>query len=69
MARRGDELAERLLDFAARVGKVVNGLPEIRLGRHIAGQLVRSGRRPHRITPKPALPRARETSFTSSASA
>ena len=29
--------------FAARVGKVVDALPETRLGRHIAGQLVRSG--------------------------
>ena len=38
-----DQLSERLLDFAARVGKVVDALPETRLGRHIAGQLVRSG--------------------------
>ena len=35
-----DELSERLLNFAARVGKVVDALPETRLGRHIAGQLV-----------------------------
>ncbi len=41
-----DELAERLLDFAVRVGKVVNALPATRLGRHIAGQLVRSGTSP-----------------------
>ena len=44
--RTGDDLAERLLDFAARVGKVVDVLPESRLGRHIAGQLVRSGTSP-----------------------
>ncbi len=44
--RTGDDLAERLLDFAARVGKVVDALPESRLGRHIAGQLVRSGTSP-----------------------
>jgi four helix bundle protein len=37
-----DELSERLLDFAARVGKVVDAIPETRMGRHIAGQLVRS---------------------------
>lgn len=36
-----DELSERLWQFAARVGKVVDGLPETRLGRHVAGQLVR----------------------------
>ena len=38
-----DELADRMLDFAARVGKVVDALPDTRLGRHIAGQLVRCG--------------------------
>lgn len=37
------ELAERLLDFAVRAGKVVDALPDTRLGRHIAGQLVRCG--------------------------
>jgi four helix bundle protein len=41
-----DQLSERLLDFAARVGKVVDALPETRLGRHIAGQLVKSGTSP-----------------------
>ena len=41
-----DELAERLLDFAARIGRVVDALPETRLGRHIAGQLVRCGTAP-----------------------
>jgi four helix bundle protein len=40
------ELADRLLDFAVRVGKVVDALPETRLGRHIAGQLVRCGTSP-----------------------
>ncbi len=41
-----DDLAERILDFAARAGKVVDALPDTRLGRHIAGQLVRSGASP-----------------------
>ena len=41
-----EELAERLLDLAVRVGKVVNALPATRLGRHIAAQLVRSGTSP-----------------------
>ena len=41
--RRGDDLARRLIGFAARIGKVVDALPETRLGRHIAGQLVRCG--------------------------
>jgi len=37
------DLSERLLNFAVRVGKVVNALPRTRLGRHIASQLIRSG--------------------------
>ena len=41
-----DELVERLINFAARVGKVVDALPDTRMGRHIAGQLVRSGTSP-----------------------
>jgi four helix bundle protein len=41
-----DLLEERLLVFAARVGKVVDALPDSRLGRHVAGQLVRCGTSP-----------------------
>ena len=41
-----EALAERLLDFAVRVGKVVDALPNTRLGRHVAGQLVRCGTSP-----------------------
>lgn len=41
-----DELLERLLDLAVAVGKVVDALPDTRLGRHIAGQLVRCGTSP-----------------------
>jgi four helix bundle protein len=37
------ELSDRLWRFAARVGKVVDALPDTRLGRHVAGQLVRCG--------------------------
>ena len=39
-----EELSERLLDFAARTAK--EALPDTRLGRHIAGQLVRCGTSP-----------------------
>lgn len=38
-----DVLEERLLEFAARCGKVVDALPGSRMGRHVAGQLVRCG--------------------------
>jgi four helix bundle protein len=40
---RPDDLSERLLEFAVRIGKVVDALPDTRLGRHIAGQLIRCG--------------------------
>ena len=43
---RGADIEERLLEFAVRVGKAVDALPDTRLGRHIAGQLVRSGTSP-----------------------
>ncbi len=38
-----EEFSERLWEFSARVGKLVDALPETRLGRHVAGQLVRCG--------------------------
>ena len=44
--RKGADIEERLLEFAVRVGKAVDALPDSRLGRHIAGQLVRSGTSP-----------------------
>jgi four helix bundle protein len=37
------ELSDRLWAFAARVGRIVDALPDTRLGRHVAGQLVRCG--------------------------
>ena len=43
---REQDIEERLLEFAVRVGKAVDALPDTRLGRHIAGQLVRSGTSP-----------------------
>lgn len=41
-----DELSERIWDFAARVGTVVDALPDTRMRRHVAGQLVRCGTSP-----------------------
>jgi four helix bundle protein len=41
-----DQLTDRLIDFGVRAGRVVDALPDTRLGRHIAGQLVRSGTSP-----------------------
>ncbi len=41
-----EDIGERLLNLAVRVGTVVDALPDTRLARHIAGQLVRSGTAP-----------------------
>jgi len=35
-----------LLYFAVRIGKVIDALPETRMGRDVAGQLVRCGTSP-----------------------
>lgn len=41
-----EELSDRLLDFAARVAKVVDSLPDTKLARQIASQLIRSATSP-----------------------
>lgn len=41
-----NELSQRLIDFAPRIGKVVDALPDTRMGRHVAGNLVRCGTSP-----------------------
>ena len=38
-----EQLSERLWLLAVAVGKLIDALPETRLGRHVAAQLVRSG--------------------------
>ncbi len=40
---RGDDIAERLLDFATETLLVVVGLPKSLEARHVARQLIRSG--------------------------
>ena len=41
-----EEICDRLLKLAVRLGKVVDALPDTRQGRHVAGQLIRSGTSP-----------------------
>ena len=43
---RADELEERLIDFAVRIIKLSARLPRNPAGRHIAGQILRSGTSP-----------------------
>src|SRR5215210_6946063 len=41
-----EAVARRLMTFGVRAGKVVDALPDTKLGRHIAGQLVRCATSP-----------------------
>ena len=43
---RADELEERLIDFAVRVIRLSASLPNTAAGKHIAGQILRSGTSP-----------------------
>src|SRR5207248_5321466 len=41
------DLEERLLEFSARIIRVVDALPNTRAANHLAGQLLRSGTSPY----------------------
>ena len=43
---KGDDIQERLIQFAGRIIGVCNNLPKTMAGRHIGGQLLRSGTAP-----------------------
>jgi four helix bundle protein len=43
---KGDNIEDRLIDFAVRIIQVCNSLPQTYTGRHIHGQLIRSGTSP-----------------------
>jgi four helix bundle protein len=43
---KGDNIQERLIDFAVRIIKLTSSLPSTPGGKHIAGQLLRSGASP-----------------------
>src|SRR5262244_117772 len=43
---RADQLEERLIDFAVRIVKLATNLPRTTPGKHIAGQVLRSGTSP-----------------------
>lgn len=47
MTRREIDIGNRLPESAAGAGNVVNSLPNNRLGRHVAGQLIRSSTSPY----------------------
>ncbi|MEM7346232.1 MAG: four helix bundle protein, partial [Chloroflexota bacterium] len=43
---KGDDLEDRLIDYAVRIIKVSESLPNTPAGKHIRGQLLRSGTSP-----------------------
>ena len=43
---KGDDISERLIEFAARVIHLCNELPRNPAGKHVSGQLLRSGTAP-----------------------
>jgi four helix bundle protein len=43
---KADELEERLIDFAVRIVKLSAALPKTSAGKHVAGQILRSGTSP-----------------------
>ena len=47
MRKHKYDLEERLLEYSVRIIRVVEQLPNTRVGNHIAGQLVRSGTSPY----------------------
>jgi len=46
MNPKPQELEERLVQFAVRIIAVVEELPDSKVGKHIGGQLIRSGTSP-----------------------
>jgi four helix bundle protein len=43
---KGDDIQERLIDFAVAIIKLASRLPNTPAGRHVAGQILRSGTSP-----------------------
>jgi four helix bundle protein len=46
MTAKKYDLEERLLEFAVRIIRVVENLPDNKVGNHLGGQLLRSGTSP-----------------------
>ena len=47
MRKRAYDLEERLLEYTVRLLKIVDQLPNTKVGNHVAGQLLRSGTSPY----------------------
>jgi hypothetical protein len=62
---QADDLEGRLIAFAVRIVKLSGGLPRTPAGKHIAGQIMRSGTSPAQIMGKQEARRVMLTSFIS----
>ena len=47
MKKQPYDLEERLLEYSVRIIKIVEQLPNTRVGNHVAGQLLKSGTSPY----------------------
>ena len=47
MKKQGYDLEERLLEYSVCIIKVVDQLPNTKVGKHVSGQLLRSGTSPY----------------------
>ena len=47
MKKQAYDLEDRLLEYSVRIIKIVEQLPNTRVGNHVAGQLLRSGTSPY----------------------
>jgi hypothetical protein len=61
---KADELEERLIDFAVRIVNLSASLPKTAAGKHIAGQILRSGTSPALTMVKQEELKATRISFT-----
>ena len=43
---KGEDISDRLVDFSVRIIRLVNALPKNLVGKHVSGQLLRSGTSP-----------------------
>ena len=44
--KRTYDLEERLIDFAGRIIRIAESLPKTKIGKHVAGQIIRCGTSP-----------------------
>jgi len=44
--KRTFDLEERLIDFAVRIIRIAESLPKTKIGKHVAGQIIRCGTSP-----------------------